>query len=136
MTTGELHGRLPQAIGARATAGTPGLPSLSSPLLSFPYPSQLRKKLQAVIADPETAEQAPLDDVEAEVRRARGDIIAQFLAEEGIAANKVDVIGLHRHDRTTRGCRPTQFRTDEAARVTTRAGEDAAPVIRPARGTR
>jgi 1,6-anhydro-N-acetylmuramate kinase len=46
-----------------------------------------------VIADPETAEQAPLDDVEAEVRQAHGDVIAQFLAEEGIAANKVDVIG-------------------------------------------
>jgi 1,6-anhydro-N-acetylmuramate kinase len=130
MMTGELHGRLPQAIGARATAGTPGRPSLSSP-----YPSQLRKKLQAVIGDPETAEQAALDDVEAEVRQARG-VIAQLIAEEGIAANKVDVIGLHRHDRTTRGCRPALFRNDEAARVTTLSGADAAPVIRPARGTR
>jgi 1,6-anhydro-N-acetylmuramate kinase len=50
---------------------------------TYPYPSQLRKKLQAVIADPETAEQAPFDDVEAEVTQAHGDVIVQFLADTG-----------------------------------------------------
>jgi anhydro-N-acetylmuramic acid kinase len=106
MTTSELHGRLLQAVGVIsgtsmdgidvALVATDGEDAVSVRAgATYPYPAELRKKLQAVIADPETAANAPLDGIEADVTQAHGDAIAHFFAEIGIPANKVDVIGLH-----------------------------------------
>jgi anhydro-N-acetylmuramic acid kinase len=106
MTSSELHGKLLQAIGVIsgtsmdgidvALVATDGKDAVSARAgATYPYPSALRKQLQAVIADPEVAEKAPLDDVEAAVTKAHGDAIAQFLADRDIAPQKVDVIGLH-----------------------------------------
>jgi anhydro-N-acetylmuramic acid kinase len=106
MSTSELHGKLLQAVGVIsgtsmdgidvALVATDGKDAVSARAgATYPYPPDLRKKLQAVIADPEAAERAPLDDVEAEVTQTHGDAIAQFLADTGIPLNKVDVIGLH-----------------------------------------
>jgi anhydro-N-acetylmuramic acid kinase len=106
MTTSELHGKLLQAVGAIsgtsmdgidvALVATDGKDAVSARAgATYPYPSELHKELQAIIADPERAEKAPLDDIEAAVTQAHGDALAQFLVDQGIPANKVDVIGLH-----------------------------------------
>jgi anhydro-N-acetylmuramic acid kinase len=106
MSTSELHGKLLQAVGVIsgtsmdgidvALIATDGKDAVSARAgATYPYPPDLRKKLQTVITDPGTAEKAPLADIEVEVTQAHGDAIAQFLADGGIAANKVDVIGLH-----------------------------------------
>src|SRR5688572_7247738 len=62
---------------------------------SYPYPAILRDQLLAIIADPVMAESAPLAAVEAAVTTAHGDAIASFMADNGIEAVEVDVIGLH-----------------------------------------
>jgi anhydro-N-acetylmuramic acid kinase len=106
MTTSEPHGKLLQAVGVIsgtsmdgidvALVATDGKEAVAARAgATYPYPPELRKELQAVIADPERAEKAPLEDVEAEVTSAHGNAIAQFLADEGIPSESVDVIGLH-----------------------------------------
>jgi anhydro-N-acetylmuramic acid kinase len=60
---------------------------------TYPYPHAVREQLLAVIADPATAESAPLTELEAAVTTAHGDAIAQFLAEQQIGA--IDLIGFH-----------------------------------------
>jgi anhydro-N-acetylmuramic acid kinase len=106
MTTSELHGKLLQAVGVIsgtsmdgidvALIATDGKDAVSVRAgATYPYPPALRKELQAVIADPERAEKAPLDDIEAAVTQAHGDAVAQFLQDKSIPANKVDVIGMH-----------------------------------------
>src|SRR5215467_7965650 len=106
MTTSGRRSRLLKAIGVIsgtsmdgidvALVATDGKDAVSVRAgATYPYPEELRKKLQAVIADPEAAEKTPLDDIEAEVTKAHGDAIAQFLADKGIPANTIDVIGLH-----------------------------------------
>jgi anhydro-N-acetylmuramic acid kinase len=106
MTTSERQGRLLQAVGVIsgtsmdgidvALVATDGEDAVSVRAgATCPYPAELRKTLQAVIADPETAEKAPLDAIERDVTQAHGDAIEEFLADKGIPANKVDVIGLH-----------------------------------------
>jgi anhydro-N-acetylmuramic acid kinase len=106
MTTSELHGRLLQAIGVIsgtsmdgidvALVATDGKDAVSARAgATYPYPADLRAELQAVIADPERAEKAPLVDVEAAVTEAHGDAIARFIADNGIPVDRIDVIGLH-----------------------------------------
>jgi anhydro-N-acetylmuramic acid kinase len=106
MTTSEQHGKLLQAVGVIsgtsmdgidvALIATDGKDAVSARAgATYPYPAKLRKELQAVIADPERAEKAPLGDVEAAVTKAHGDAIARFLTDNAVPANKVDVIGLH-----------------------------------------
>jgi anhydro-N-acetylmuramic acid kinase len=62
---------------------------------TYPYPAALRNELMAVIATPQMAERAPLDEVEAAVTRAHGDAIARFLEATGTPSDRLDVIGLH-----------------------------------------
>src|SRR6516165_8767285 len=106
MTTSELHGKLLQAVGAIsgtsmdgidvALVATDGKDAVSARAgATYPYPSELHKELQAIIADPERAEKAPLDDIEAAVTQAHGDALAQFLVDQSIPTNKIDIIGLH-----------------------------------------
>jgi anhydro-N-acetylmuramic acid kinase len=106
MSTSELHGKLLQAVGVIsgtsmdgidvALIATDGKDAVSARAgATYPYPEDLRKELQAVIADPERAKNAPLEDIEAAVTAAHGDAIARFLADNRIAMEKIDVIGLH-----------------------------------------
>jgi anhydro-N-acetylmuramic acid kinase len=70
----------------RATRGPGG---------SYPYPPALREQLLAVIADTNKAKSDPLANIEAAVTQSHGDAIAQFLKENGIEPQTIDVIGLH-----------------------------------------
>lgn len=62
---------------------------------AYPYPPDLRARLQAVIADAERAEQDPLEALEAEVTAAFGEAIARFMAEQDLSAGEVDLVGCH-----------------------------------------
>jgi anhydro-N-acetylmuramic acid kinase len=61
----------------------------------YPYPPALRDKLLAVIADTNKAKSDPLADIEPAVTQSHGDAIAQFLKDNGIKPQTIDVIGLH-----------------------------------------
>lgn len=62
---------------------------------AYPYPPELRAKLQAVIADAAQAEHDPLEALEAEVTAAFGAAIARFMGEQGLSAKDVDLVGCH-----------------------------------------
>ncbi len=62
---------------------------------TFPYPQDLRKSLQALIAEPARAQSEPLDDLERSVTEAHIGAIRRFMAETGIAAKDVSLIGFH-----------------------------------------
>ncbi|MGL4728328.1 MAG: anhydro-N-acetylmuramic acid kinase, partial [Bosea sp. (in: a-proteobacteria)] len=62
---------------------------------TLPYPSALRARLQDFLKDPARAETDPLTELEADVTRAFGDAIATFMAENGLNASQVDLVGLH-----------------------------------------
>jgi anhydro-N-acetylmuramic acid kinase len=62
---------------------------------TYRYPAELREQLLALIADPARAETAALPDLDAAVTRAHGDAVAQFVEENGIPVESLDVIGLH-----------------------------------------
>lgn len=62
---------------------------------AFAYPADLRRDLQAIIADPERAEHDPLVDIEARVTNAFSEAIRRHLAEAAIAPETIDLVGLH-----------------------------------------
>src|SRR5689334_22563658 len=62
---------------------------------SYPYPAALRDQLLAVIADTSRAKSDPLAEIEAGVTQSHGDAIAQFMKENRIEPQTIDVIGLH-----------------------------------------
>ena len=62
---------------------------------AYPYPRELRTKLQALIADPVRAEHDPLEALEADVTDAFSEAIHRFLRESGRAASTIDLVGLH-----------------------------------------
>ncbi|WP_243370538.1 anhydro-N-acetylmuramic acid kinase [Microvirga solisilvae] len=62
---------------------------------TFSYPADLRKTLQALIAQPERAQSEPLEDLEAAVTQAHIGAIRRFMEEAGISAKDVSLIGFH-----------------------------------------
>jgi anhydro-N-acetylmuramic acid kinase len=62
---------------------------------TYAYPAGLRAELQKVVSDPELGMKAPLVELEAAVTQAHLGAIQTFLADEGIAVESVDLIGLH-----------------------------------------
>lgn len=62
---------------------------------TFPYPEDLRKTLQALIAEPARAQSEPLEDLEQAVTQAHVSAIRRFMRDEGIPATEVSLIGFH-----------------------------------------
>ncbi|MBF9232701.1 anhydro-N-acetylmuramic acid kinase [Microvirga alba] len=62
---------------------------------TFSYPDDLRKRLQDLIAEPARAQSEPLSDLDQEVTDAHIAAIRRFMAETGIAAKDVRLIGFH-----------------------------------------
>src|SRR5688500_6022855 len=62
---------------------------------TFSYPEDLRKTLQALIAEPARAQSEPLEDLERAVTEAHTAAIRRFMEEAGIAAAEVKLIGFH-----------------------------------------
>jgi anhydro-N-acetylmuramic acid kinase len=62
---------------------------------TYPYPDDLRRQLQQLIAEPTRAQSDPLESIEEAVTDAHIGAIRRFMAETGTAANDVNLIGLH-----------------------------------------
>jgi anhydro-N-acetylmuramic acid kinase len=62
---------------------------------TFSYPADLRKTLQALIAQPERAQSEPLEDLEAAVTQTHIGAIRRFMEETGVSADDVSLIGFH-----------------------------------------
>lgn len=62
---------------------------------TFSYPDDLRRALQDLIADPARARSEPLEDLEQAVTAAHAAAIRRFMAETGINAGDVGLIGFH-----------------------------------------
>lgn len=66
---------------------------IPGPGCTYPYAPELRRKLQAFVADPARAESEPLTALEAEVTDAHADAIARFIAEHDLPPP--DLVGSH-----------------------------------------
>jgi anhydro-N-acetylmuramic acid kinase len=64
------------------------------PGATFPYPDAVKRALQAVIADPQTAF-GPLDELQDAVTDSHVDAIAAFMQNFSIARRDVALVGLH-----------------------------------------
>ena len=62
---------------------------------TFSYSSDLRKALQALIAEPARAQGEPLEDLERAVTEAHITAIRRFMEETGTAAADVSLVGFH-----------------------------------------
>lgn len=62
---------------------------------TIPYPADLRKTLQELIAEPQRAQNEPLQDLERAVTLAHIGAIRRFMEEAGIPAKDVSLIGFH-----------------------------------------
>ncbi len=67
----------------------------AGPGRTFPYPPQLREALSALLGMPEKARHEPLTDLEEAVTDAHVDAVKQFLDDEGLTLQSVDLIGFH-----------------------------------------
>jgi anhydro-N-acetylmuramic acid kinase len=61
----------------------------------YAYPPDLRAELGNLVADRVRVASDPLRDLEARVTDAHASAILQFMADEGLGAGDVDLIGLH-----------------------------------------
>lgn len=62
---------------------------------TFPYPDDLRSTLQELIAEPARAQSEPLDDLDRAVTDAHIEAVRRFMAENGLTAVDVALIGFH-----------------------------------------
>ena len=67
----------------------------AGPARAYPYPPELQAELRAIIADPERAEHANLNDVEKAVTEAHGAAASQFLIDAGIERSAIGLMGFH-----------------------------------------
>jgi anhydro-N-acetylmuramic acid kinase len=67
----------------------------TGPGQTYPYPSELRKRLLDFLADPARARTDSLEELELSVTDAHLAAIRQFMSEFGIDARSVQLIGLH-----------------------------------------
>ena len=61
----------------------------------YPYPPELRQRLQAFLVDAARAETDPLVALDDAVTEAFGDVITAFIHDEKLDTTGVDLIGLH-----------------------------------------
>jgi anhydro-N-acetylmuramic acid kinase len=62
---------------------------------TFSYPDDLRRRLQELIAEPTRAQSEPLAELDQAVTQAHIEAIRRFMAEAGILAKDVSLIGFH-----------------------------------------
>lgn len=62
---------------------------------AYPYAANLRAELLSVIADSARAEHGDLDALERAVSDAHAEAVARFIADEGLTAGDIDLVGLH-----------------------------------------
>jgi anhydro-N-acetylmuramic acid kinase len=61
---------------------------------TFPYPSEVKRALQAVIADPEAA-RGPLDDLQRAVTDSHVAAVIAYMEQYGVAREDVGLVGMH-----------------------------------------
>jgi anhydro-N-acetylmuramic acid kinase len=62
---------------------------------TFPYPDDLRRRLQELIAEPARAQSEPLEDLDRAVTDAHIAAIRRFMSETGLRPDEVGLIGFH-----------------------------------------
>lgn len=62
---------------------------------AYPYAADLRAALLSVIADSARAEHGDLNALERAVSDAHAEAVARFIADEGLRAGDIDLVGLH-----------------------------------------
>jgi anhydro-N-acetylmuramic acid kinase len=63
--------------------------------LTLPYPPAVREAVLTVMADPARAEHDPLAALEAEITAAHADAVRALLAQSGLNATDIDIVGFH-----------------------------------------
>jgi anhydro-N-acetylmuramic acid kinase len=107
---------LVETDGERALSPGPGR--------TYPYPAALRRDLLAIAADPERAAQARLASEDEAVSDAHAGAVEAFLADHGIAAATIDLVGLHGQTILHRPERRFTRQLGDGARVAARLGID------------
>jgi anhydro-N-acetylmuramic acid kinase len=65
------------------------------PFSSRPYDAELRAMLQAVVADPASAEHDPLPELTARLTEAHAQAVRDLIAQSDLSAEAIDIVGFH-----------------------------------------
>jgi anhydro-N-acetylmuramic acid kinase len=96
----------------------------TGPGRTYPYPSDLRRDLLAIAADPARAAQEALGVEDDAVSDAHAGAVEAFLGDHGIAAASIDLVGLHGQTILHRPERRFTRQLGSGARVAARLGID------------
>src|SRR5690606_28398229 len=102
------------------------------PRITLPYASDLRSALAALVGDPQRAEHDPATALEAELTDAHADAVHALLAEAGIRAADIDLIGFHGHTVLHRPERRLTRQIGDGARLADATGIDVVADMRSA----
>jgi anhydro-N-acetylmuramic acid kinase len=91
---------------------------------TYPYPADLRRRLLAIAADPDSAEHDALVAEDDAVSDAHAGAVEAFLADHRIAAASIDLVGLHGQTILHRPERRFTRQLGSGARVAVRLGID------------
>lgn len=102
------------------------------PRTTLPYASDLRSALAALVGDPQRAEHDPATNLEAALTDAHADAVHALLAEAGIRAGDIDLIGFHGHTVLHRPERRLTRQIGDGARLADATGIDVVADMRSA----
>ncbi|MEE8270979.1 MAG: anhydro-N-acetylmuramic acid kinase [Alphaproteobacteria bacterium] len=96
----------------------------TGPWATYPYATDLRARLAAVVADPTAADPATMRALETALTDAHADAVVTLLRESGPAADAVSVVGFHGHTVLHRPERRLTRQIADGARLAAAIGLD------------